>query len=211
MSLQLSRAGVRLPADAEVAAWRAAFADRHGIRVRGFVAPDLLAWIRRRLETAPFREHVHDTEPPAVDLIMNDMRLHLTLWSLFNDARLFEIVRRITGCDRIGCYEARVYAMDPSPAHHDVWHGDVDGNRLVAMSVNLGDAYEGGLLRIREGDRVVHEVANTGPGDAILFRIRDGLEHIVTPVAGTGRKMALAGWFQRTPDALAQIRARAAG
>lgn len=210
MSLQVSRAGIHVPADTEVAAWRRQFDARHYVQVRGFVEAHLLAWIRVRLETASFREHVHDTEPPAVDLIMSDLPLHLTVSSLFNDARLFDTVRRITNCDPIGCYEARVYAMDPSPQHRDVWHSDVDGNRLITMSVNLGEPYEGGVLRIREGERIVDEIANTGPGDAILFRIRPGLEHMLTPVTGTRRKMALAGWFQRTPDALARLKARSA-
>ena len=210
MSLRISRGGVQRPADAEIAAWRAEFAVRHCIQVRGFVEPGLLEWMRARLATAPFREDVHDTDPPSVDLRMSDSRLHLALMALFNDARLFDVVEQVTSSDRIGCYMARVYAMDASPHHHDEWHSDVDGNRMIAMSVNLGGPYDGGILRIREGERIVHEVANTGSGDAILFRIRPGLLHIVTPVTGPRRKMALAGWFQRTPDALAQLKERAA-
>lgn len=210
VGLQISRRGVQVPAEAEIAAWRARFDDRHGILVPGLVEPRLLEWMRGRLATAPFREDVHDTDPPAVDLLMDDAALHHTLMALFNDARLFDVVERISSCDPIGCYMARVYAMDASPNHHDEWHSDVDGNRMIGMSVNLAGPYEGGLLRIREGERVVHEVANTGSGDAILFRIRPGLQHIVTPVTGPRRKMALAGWFQRTPAALARLREHAA-
>src|SRR6185295_5586851 len=93
------------------------------------------------------------------------------------------------------------------------WHSDMDGNRMVTLSVNLGDPYEGGVLQLRErpSNRVVHEVANTGPGDAILFALGDHLEHRVGAVTGGTTKMALAGWFQRTPAALEALRMSSAG
>ena len=94
--------------------------------------------------------------------------------------------------------------MEPRPEHFDTWHGDMDGNRMVALSVNLGQPYQGGMLEIREkrSNRVLHQVANTGAGDAILFELGEQLEHRVSAVTGTAAKMALAGWFQRTPSAL---------
>lgn len=215
MSLQVSRRGVAMPGAATIAAWQRAYAVDHCIRVRGFVEPALLAWIRGRIAAARFTEYVHaDMTPPCVDLLLNDAQLDLMFWSLCNDARLFEAVERITGCAPIGCYHSRVYAMDPSPDHFDTWHDDLEeDNRLVAMSVNLGGEYDGGLLRLRDAHsgRLVHEVANTGPGDAILFRIHEDLQHIVTPVTGERRKIALAGWFQRRPNALHRIRTAAGG
>jgi len=42
-------------------------------------------------------------------------------------------------------------------------------------------------------------IANTGPGDAIVFRIDGALEHMVTPVSGAVSKIAWAGWFAREP------------
>lgn len=209
--LQITRLGVRAPSDDEVAAWRTEFARRHACAVPGLVSPDLLAWTRGRLAEAPFTEFVHDTlDPPAVDLFMSDVSLHLTLWTVFNDTRLFDAVQRVTGCDPIGSYHCRVLAVDPAVAHTDTWHSDVDGNRMVAMSVNLGDPYEGGALRIREDSLIVHEVGSPLPGDAILFRIRPGLEHAAAPVTGTRRRTALVGWFQRAPQALEVLRRRAA-
>lgn len=210
MSLQVSRRGIQVPDQAGAAALRRRFDAEHCVRIESFVARDLLEWLRGRIASARFTEYVHaDVEPPCVDLLMNDAQLDLTVWSLFNDARLFDAVHRLTGCGPIGCYHSRIYAMDPSPSHFDSWHDDIEeDNRLVAMSVNLGGAYEGGLLRIREAStgRVVHEVANTGDGDAILFRIRDDLQHMVTPVSGVRRKVALAGWFQRRPRALDRLK-----
>lgn len=210
MSLQVSRRGVQRPDDAELAVLRRQFEDEHCLRVRGFVAPELLEWMRGRIVAARFTEYVHaDVDPPCVDLLMNDPQLDLTVWSLFNDERLFDAVQRMTGCGPIGCYHSRIYAMDPSPAHFDSWHDDIEeDNRMVAMSVNLGGPYEGGLLRIRDAatGRIVHEVANTGDGDAILFRIRADLQHVVTPVTGVRRKIAMAGWFQRRPRALGRLK-----
>jgi predicted 2-oxoglutarate/Fe(II)-dependent dioxygenase YbiX len=67
------------------------------------------------------------------------------------------------------------------------------------MSVNLTpEVYFGGTLQLRDphSHRMLQEVANTGPRDAILFRIGSDLQHRVTPVNGTLPKSAYAGWFQ---------------
>ena len=44
------------------------------------------------------------------------------------------------------------------------------------------------------------QVANTGLGDAIIFRLRSDLEHLATDVEGTIEKTAFAGWFRSSPD-----------
>jgi hypothetical protein len=67
------------------------------------------------------------------------------------------------------------------------------------MSVNLSpEIYGGGTLQLRNAHtrRVLREVANTGPGDAILFQIAPDLQHPVTAVTGAVPKSAFAGWFQ---------------
>jgi hypothetical protein len=71
------------------------------------------------------------------------------------------------------------------------------------MSVNLGaQRYNGGLFQLRErrSPEILCEVANTGPGDAILFRIANQLVHQVTAVEGTIPKTAFAGWFRSEPE-----------
>jgi hypothetical protein len=174
----------------------------------------LLAWLRARLATARFQQRVHgDLVPPAIDLGLADERLLAMIATIVNDRRLFAVVRAISGCDAIGCYNGIVYRMDPRPEHSDTWHSDMDGNRMVTLSVNLGEPYEGGVLQIREKktDRIVHEVPNTGAGDAILFALGDHLEHRVGAVTGRATKMALAGWFQRSPAALAALRSASQG
>ena len=203
MALQVARNGVHVPSDEETAALRREFDARHCIRVMGFLAPDLLHWARNRLQTAPFVWQVHEgTDPPARNLQLADATLHGSLRALLNDTRLFMAVERLTGCASIGCCWPHVYSLDATPGSYDAWHDDVDGNRLVAVSINVGGAYVGGTLRIREkhSRHIVSEVNNTGDGSAVLFRIADGFEHFVSPVTA-GVRLAIAGWFQREPAA----------
>jgi hypothetical protein len=71
------------------------------------------------------------------------------------------------------------------------------------MSVNLSvDRYEGGVTEFRHADeeQPFHRIANTGFGDAIVFRIDPSLRHQVTEVTGTVAKTAYAGWFRTAPQ-----------
>ena len=205
MTLRVGINRIDVPGDVQISAWRREFAGSHCVAFRHFFDDRLLAWLRARLAAAPFRLRVHaGIDPPPVDLGLADDRLLAIVGTLLNDRRLFHVVRAISQCDPIGSFRGGVYRMEPGPEHFDTWHADMDGNRMVALSVNLGAAYEGGVLQIREArsHQVVHEVANTGAGDAVLFELGEHLEHRVTPVTGTAAKMALAGWFQRLPPAL---------
>jgi len=209
MMLRVGINQIDVPDAAELAAWRGEFAELHCVRFCRFLDGRLLAWLRARLAAAPFSLRVHEgIDPPPVDLGLADDTLITIIRTLLNDLRLFDVVRAISRCDPIGCFYGGVYRMEPRPEHFDTWHGDMDGNRMVTLSVNLGEPYRGGVLQIREKhmNRVVHEIANTGPGDAILFELGDHLEHRVTRVTGTATKMALAGWFQRTPAALEALK-----
>jgi Rps23 Pro-64 3,4-dihydroxylase Tpa1-like proline 4-hydroxylase len=66
------------------------------------------------------------------------------------------------------------------------------------MSLNLSpEPFEGGALQIRETDskKILFEIANTGLGNAVVFRVDPRLEHRVSPVAGKVPRTAFAGWF----------------
>jgi hypothetical protein len=206
MSLQIHRGGVSLPDDEQAAVWRHEFDEVHSIHVRGLLAPDLLAWIRGRLATAAFREQVHK-KAHATNKLLDDPPLYFAIASMLNDARLFGFVQALSGCDPIGCYVPIVYKLEPS-RHYDAWHDDADGNRMIAMSINVGGEFDGGVLKIREtgSRRMLREIANTGDGDATIFRIREDLEHFVTPVTGSRPRLAAAGWFVRTPLALSRLK-----
>jgi hypothetical protein len=100
--------------------------------------------------------------------------------------------------------------MDSQGGHRDSWHDDLDGNRMAAITVNVSlHRFEGGELSMRRAQ--THEplwtFANVGPGDAVLFRLRQDLEHNIHDVTGEHPKLAIAGWFQKTPDFWKELRA----
>ena len=199
--IQLTRSGPTLPASADLARLRAQFDRQYCIRLEGFLAPALLRFIHDRLEVAEFTERVHD-DISAELCLQHDAALDL-LHFLGNDERLFTLVQQLTGCSRIGCFLGRIYRMVPGSGHYDSWHADAIDHRLIGMSVNLGaQRYNGGLFQLREcrSPEILCEVANTGPGDAILFRIANQLVHQVTAVEGTIPKTAFAGWFRSEPE-----------
>ena len=208
MAFHLTRRGLHRPTPDELRALRDVYAERSCIRLPGFLEPGLLRLVHRRIAGALWREIVHaDLDPPATELIIDEPVLEGVFAAVMQDPALFDAVRAITGCDPIGSFEGRVYRMDPGGAHHDSWHGDddehaVENNRMATLSVNLSaGTYEGGVLELRRrgSDRLLERVANTGAGDAILFRIDHALEHRVTDVEGPVPKIAWAGWFQREP------------
>lgn len=169
-----------------------------------FLEPGLLAWFQRRMADAEFKTLMHPlVDPPAIELELQSHPLLSRLLFLVNDAALFDAVQYVSGCGAIGSFLGRVYKMVPGAGHADTWHHDVDDSRMLTLSVNLGDRpYEGGILQIMDWEtrRLVHEVANTGPGDAILFPLSMRWRHQVTEVTGSVPKIALAGWFGREPS-----------
>jgi hypothetical protein len=132
---------------------------------------------------------------------------------LLNGQAVFALVRQITGCSRIGCFQGRIYRCVPGSDHHDAWHDDLGNNRLVALTINLSPApYAGGVLQIREAlsKTMLQEVPNTVLGDGVLFRLDPSLEHRITELQSGPPKTAFAGWFHSQPDFLARLRSRSA-
>ena len=202
VSLQQTRAGLSLPSVRDEDALRATYAERACVTLPRFLDTPLLARLQARVARAEWRVLVHDVGELSTELLLLDDQVPGTLALLVQDPALLAFVQRLSGCDPIGSFIGRVYRMDAGAGHHDAWHGDDDDNRMVGMSVNLSPGvYEGGVLELRERGslRLLHRVANTGPGDAILFRIDHALEHRVTDVTGPASKIAYAGWFQRAP------------
>ena len=84
-----------------------------------------------------------------------------------------------------------------------LFRSDMVEHRLVSISINLSTGvYGGGHLQLKDisTGEVVHEVANTGAGDAIIFRLAPTLKHRISEVHGPVDKVALAGWFKTEPD-----------
>jgi hypothetical protein len=89
--------------------------------------------------------------------------------------------------------------LNPTTGDRIVWHTEVYDQRMVTLSLNLtAQEYRGGTLQIqdRDSEETLHEVRNTGPGDALLLRVANKLFHRVFPVEGDVPRTAMAGWFR---------------
>ncbi len=192
----------------EIARLHEQFEERHCVQIPQLLGPPVFDEIARQVAGADFKpirheefQFGHAEGEEDVGFVEASMDEHTPAFALLhflvNDPRLFEAVRKITGCDRIGRFDGRVYRMDPGA--YSGWHDDIGDGRMIAMSINLGrEPYTGGVLSVREkaSQEVLHEAPNRGPGDAILFQVADNLEHRITPVEGSVSKLAFAGWFK---------------
>jgi 2OG-Fe(II) oxygenase superfamily len=177
------------------------FRERNCAVLRGFLQPRLLDELLPRVERTGFRPRGHGSIGTEDSMEAGGPLASLLLAA--NDPRLFEFVMKVTDCGAIGCFDGRVYRLDPTRGHGDSWHSDVGDNRLVAMSVNLTtERYEGGQLQIRhaQSGEVTAEVGGTALGDAVIFRIAERLRHRVSPVGGDVPRIAFAGWFKSAPS-----------
>lgn len=202
MLIQMTRLGTVVAAsDVEMREAGTEFARRGCLLLPQLLAPDLVETFLTRLEGADFYERRHGAI--GAELCLTPGPLSGTLEFLANDGRFFDVVETIAGCPTIGCFQGRVYRLEPGGVHYDSWHSDVGEDRLVAMSINLTpDPYRGGTLQIRNAEtgEMLHEIANTGLGDGVIFRIAPSLRHRVTPLEGTVARTAYAGWFRARPS-----------
>ncbi|SRR6266851_6825172 len=188
---------------------RAQFEREHFVRLRDLFEPALLRYVQTEIERGEFYERVHQGIKSNMELCMKQNSAFGMLLLSMNDEKLFRMIESITRCDRIGCFEGRVYRVIPGQGHHDSWHSDMAENRLVAMSINLGtEVYDGGTLQIRDAvsERIVSEVPNVGSGDGIIFGLSAGLQHRITEVKGKALKTAFAGWFRAKPGFLSFLK-----
>ena len=205
--IRLTRSGVEFRgSDGELESLRAEFERADLIHLPGFLEPSLLRLVQDRLDASPFRRIDRSI---GTELQPTDPTAMFTLGLLLNSARVFDLVRRATGCARIASFTGRIYRRLPGPEYRHEWHDDITGGgRLLALSINLSrEAYEGGRLELRDAAsrHVLCEAANTGAGDAILFRIDPRLQHRIARVEGESAKTAMAGWFKSKPDENARL------
>ena len=199
--LQLTRSGAVFDGgDRAIAEWRETYARENWVKWPGFIEPKLLSRLWARIGAAGFFEK--NNRNIGDETRMKQEPAGAVLEFLTNDAVLFDVVRAITGCEPVGCFRGRVYRLSPNTGQMTDWHTDLVHGRMVTMSINLStEPYDGGILQFRHpgSDTILSEVANTGAGDAVLFRIADGLEHRVTSLRGDIPRTAYAGWFLREP------------
>ena len=188
---------------------RKQFDREHYVRLPELLEPSLLSFIQTEIERGEFYERTHAGIESNKELCMKQNGVYGALLLFMNDERLFRVIRSITRCDPIGCFEGRVYQVIPGRGHHDAWHSDMADDRLVAMSINLSaEVYAGGALQIRDSasGRIISEAHNVGRGDSIVFRLSPQLQHRITEMEGTARKTAFAGWFRAKPDFLSLLK-----
>lgn len=206
--VQLTRTGIAVSALAGgVEHLRRQFDRLHCILLPSLLEPGLLHVIQRHIDAAIFNPKTH--EGIGTEICMTENQAAYTLRFLANDPQLFQLIRQITACGPIGCFAGRVYRMVPGSQHYDSWHDDMIEHRMIGMSINLSpEVYSGGVFQIRDRDsrQIIHEAANIGYGDGIIFRLSSQLQHRITEVACSVPKTAFAGWFQSEPDFHALLR-----
>jgi hypothetical protein len=200
--IQLARFGPVLSDSlSDVEHLRSEYEEQDYLLLPQFFEPEFLRLVQQELATQGFSEVTAGGIARSLHLEYGSLLCKLEL--LTNDRRLVEAIRRITGCGPIGCFSGRVYRLPPEPGYGSGWHSDTAFDRMIALSVNLSlRPYTGGLLQIRRRNSPDHirEIANNGPGDAILMRIGPDLHHRVTAVEGDEPRTAFNGWFRSQPD-----------
>jgi len=194
--IQLARDGLRTDlSQSEIDKLRAHFASNAYLRFPNLIEPRLLSFVSQALSKSTFKERQHTVgsesallEGPAPSMLR----------FLLNDKAVLELVRELTGVPSIGSFGGRIYKLAPEKGQLLNWHTDVFEQRLLALSINLNpEIHRGGVLLLRErnSSQKAAEIANTGFGDAVIFKVDPGLEHCVTAVEGSVPRIAFAGWF----------------
>ena len=197
--LSVDRSGLRIAGDLEVL--RRKFAEQPYVELPGFVAPALLSIVERAMNAGDFAHRAH----PGIgeELCLEAGPATAACQLVFNDPALLDAVTQVAACSVLGCFDGRVYRLEPQAGHYDSWHSDASDNRMVGLSVNLSrEPFSGGVLEIRRAvsQQPEYAVPSVAFGSAVLFRISPALRHRVTPVRGGVARTAYAGWFRGSPD-----------
>jgi hypothetical protein len=192
----------RLRFESSLDALREEFREMHTVRLPGLLVAGLLEIVLARLALGAWidNDHVEGHEGIGREVILKDAVAFNLLHLVTNAPDFLGLIRDVTGCDEITRFEGRTYRMVPGKDHYDSWHSDAMGGRMVGMSLNLGvRPCVGGAFQLREseGTKVLREIRNPVPGDAVLFRISQDLVHRVERLEGTEPRTAFAGWFVR--------------
>jgi hypothetical protein len=196
--IQLTKAGMTGAANIEELAPQ--FARSNVFLLPRLLHPELMQMVASRLEHCTWT--TQDDGTIAKEALPSDPAPASVLNFAANTSQFLDLMRLITGFHLIKLFNGRVYRMAPDADHFDSWHADMGTthqDRLLGMSINLSPRpYQGGVFRLRDeaSAEILCELSNTGPGDAIFFRISPALRHMVTQLVGTEPKTAFAGWFR---------------
>ena len=205
IQLQQSRVVIE-PGD--ITSLKMQFRRSHYLVLPKVLESSLLDFLISRFRDTKWRRKAHSFI--RVESVPMDQLGLEVLHFLMNAPNFLNFVEEISEIKPISWCGGRVYRMLPNSGHHDSWHDDDIKNRLVGISINLSPVpYCGGVFQMREqgSKRLLVQIANTGLGDAMLFRISGNLEHQVTEVTGSQPKTAFVGWFQSgEPDLATRLK-----
>ena len=155
----------------------------------------MLEEVVTRVQVAPFADRADAGIARESRMVAPELLARLVF--LANDPGIIAFVRAVTDCPYLGRFAGRVYRFVAGGEHHDSWHDDVADDRRVAMSLNVGSGRpDGGELLLRAKGTDEATVTRYGdPGDALLFRVAEHLEHHVNPVRGAVPRTAFVGWY----------------
>ena len=186
--------------DEQMASLQKQWRENHFVVLPKVIDPVLLNDLRQALKRGEFLELKH----PGVDatelMLKPDSTINFLEMAASNPA-FSNVISKITNLKPLGYFQGRVYSI--SHSDHDDWHQDYGLNYMLTMSINLSPKpYKGGHLQLRdvETKKVLGDIQNIGPGDALIFNISKTLEHKLTPVTGENPKIAFAGWFCSEPN-----------
>jgi hypothetical protein len=199
---------VQARAGADLEALAADFRERHVVNLPGLLRGSLLRQVVAQVAAAPFGTN----DVPGIQrerrMEASDVLARLMFWA--NDPRMLQFVRELTGCTDVGVFFGRVSRLESGGDHYAAWHDDALDGRRVALSLNLSEGpLEGGELLIRRKGAPEPPPTPYGPpGDALLFRVSEDLEHRVLAVRGATPRTAFVGWYSAGPDLADLVRER---
>jgi hypothetical protein len=176
----------------------ATFASQRGIVLDGLLAPELTAKIG-----AVWRKAAFVARAPSVGTRMIELppRGGQMMQFLLGRKPLLDWLTRVAATPTpVAGVVGGIAQLRAGEGHALRWHNDAGADRLLGITVNLGDApYEGGLFELRERDRdeilLTHD--HKVPGSALVFGIEPNLLHRVTPLTAGGPRTVFTGWLVR--------------
>lgn len=188
--MRLTRRGLSQPPPPERAAALARELDeRHLLLFPRLLAEDLLSQLQPRLEGGATL---------GADGLIERHALDEPLRFLFRDPGLLALASTLAG-EPLAGFTGKIRRVEPGKSTIG-WHDDLHPvqRRRLAVSVNLSPRrFEGGRVQIRRRSRseLLAQAAYPDAGDALVFRVEEGLEHRSEPVAGVETKWIFSGWY----------------
>lgn len=181
--------------------YKAEYSETHGILLKGFLNPKILDKLMNKLDKATFLtrfEKDKENKFGKVLFVEQDTPVVHTFNFVFNDQALFSSLENITNCSPIANFTGRIHRSQEGENHGIDWHGDNADNRLLAMTICLGNTnYSGAQFELREkiSKKITKSFGQLKAGDAMIFCIHPELEHRLTSLQ-TGQRTVGVGWFR---------------